>query len=62
MLHALVMLKCLHNLVTSTDSHTISVVAFVLGPNVILIVQLTPAESVITRYESVLQMYVKVAV
>ncbi len=47
-------LKCLHNLVTSTESHRISVVAFVLGSNVILIVQLTPTESVITLYESVL--------
>lgn len=57
MLHALThlgMLKCLHNFVTSTESYRVSVVAFVLGPNVILIVQLTAAESVITLYESVL--------
>lgn len=54
--------KCLHNCVTRTESHRISVVAFMLGPNVILIVQLKSAESVITLYESVLWVCVKVAV
>lgn len=54
--------ECFHNLVKNREGHRISVFTCVFGPNVILMVQLTPAESVITLYESVHGVCVKVAV